>query len=58
MRIDDIAATLRRGAAEGKVEVSPGELDDWTASLVAADAAGDFFYAQTAYVVVARRPER
>jgi SAM-dependent methyltransferase len=58
MRIDDIAATLRRGAGEGKVEVSPSELDDWTASLGVADAAGDFFYAQTAYVVVARRPER
>ncbi len=57
MRIEDITATLRRGAGEGKVEVSPSELDDWTTSLVAADAAGNFFYAQTAYVVVANSPD-
>lgn len=56
MRIDDIAATLRRGASEGKVDVSLGELDDWTADLLATDAAGDFFYAQTSYAVVATRP--
>ena len=54
MRIDDIASTLRRGAGEGTVDLTPDELDGWTASLAAADAAGTFFYAQTAYVVVAR----
>ncbi|CAN5809880.1 hypothetical protein BH24ACT15_BH24ACT15_35710 [soil metagenome] len=53
MRIDDIVSTLRRGAGEGMVDLTPEELDIWTASLTAADAAGAFFYAQTAYVVVA-----
>lgn len=56
MRVDDISATLRRGASEGKVDVSPRELDDWMAELQGADAAGDFLYAQTSYAVVATRP--
>lgn len=52
MRIDDIASTLRRGAGEGRVDLAAEQLEDWKASLAAADTAGTFFYAQTAYVVV------
>lgn len=58
MRVDAIAAVLTRGAEMGTVAVSADEVFAWKRSLEAADAAGDFFFAQTAYIVVAttRRP--
>lgn len=53
MRLNDIAATLR-GPGPGGLE--DNELEAWIASLHAAAAAKEFFFAQTAYMVVARRP--
>ena len=53
MRVDDIAATLLRGSKEGTATIEPGDIEKWSQSLEAAAASGDFFYAQTAYVVVA-----
>ena len=53
MRVNDIAATLRRPGAGGLEEK---ELEDWIESLHAAADAKEFFFAQTAYMVLARRP--
>ena len=55
-RIDDIVGTLRRAARAGRAAVSEDEIDRWESELVRADELGEFFYAQTAYVVTARKP--
>ena len=55
-RIDDMVATLRRGASAGRTAVDEEEVDRWEAELAAADGRGEFFYAQTAYLVTAVKP--
>jgi SAM-dependent methyltransferase len=55
-RIDDMVGTLRRSARAGRAQVEEDEVDRWEAELVRADERGEFFYAQTAYVVTACKP--
>lgn len=57
MRVEDIATRLRRASRDGGAQLTTAELDDWQASLHAADRSDEFFFAQTAYVVVAIRPK-
>lgn len=52
-RIDDIAATVARGAAQGELDLGPTEAEDWVVQLSAADERSEFFYSQTAYIVTA-----
>ena len=55
-RIDDMVGTLRRGARAGRASVDEDEVERWEAELARANERGEFFYAQTAYVVTARKP--
>ena len=55
-RIDDMVGTLCRAARAGRSPVNEEEVTAWEAELGRADERGEFFYAQTAYVVTARRP--
>jgi hypothetical protein len=55
-RIDDMVATLRRGARAGRAAVDEDDVDRWEVELVEADERGEFFYAQTAYLVTAVKP--
>ncbi|MDQ3932787.1 MAG: methyltransferase domain-containing protein [Actinomycetota bacterium] len=55
LRIDNMVTVLRRAAAGDEVNLTLEELERWRASIVAADKHGDFFYAQTAYMVVAKK---
>ena len=55
-RIDDMVGTLRRSARAGRTQVEEEDVDRWEAEIVRADERGEFFYAQTAYVVTARKP--
>lgn len=55
-RIDDIVASLRRGIDSVDAEVGPDEIDRWVSELRQADARGEFFYSQTAYIVTTTRP--
>ncbi len=49
----DIAATVRRSARRGEVDLSLEDIDGWVSSLVAADEQGEFFYSHTAFLVTA-----
>lgn len=55
-RVRDMAAAVRRAAGARAVDVSPEEVDRWEEAVQAADATGDFFYAQTAYIVTSMKP--
>lgn len=55
-RIDDMVGNLRIAARAGEIDVTLEDLESWMASLEAANERGEFFYAQTAYTVVARCP--
>ena len=55
--MEDIAATVRRSAARGEVEVALEDVDRWLSSLIEADERNEFFYAQTAFLVTAVRRE-
>lgn len=54
-RVQDMASVVRSAAAAGQVAIAPEEVDAWLSSLEAANAGGEFFYAQTAYMVTAQR---
>ena len=54
-RIADMVGTLRGASGTGRAPVAEEEIDRWESELVRADERGEFFYAQTAYVVTARR---
>ncbi|HEX2193078.1 MAG TPA: methyltransferase domain-containing protein [Acidimicrobiales bacterium] len=55
-RIEDMVSALRRGARAGRSAVDEEDVERWRAELVAADERGEFFYAQTAYLVTAVKP--
>ncbi len=55
-RVDDMLADLRRGARAGWAAVDEDDVDRWEAELTGADGRGEFFYAQTAYLVTAVKP--
>lgn len=52
-RTREIEAAVRRSARRGLGHVDPAELDRWTEELHAADAAGDFLFSETAYLLTA-----
>jgi SAM-dependent methyltransferase len=54
-RIDQMLAVLRPAAEQGRIELTPGDLDRWVADLRDTAAAGDFFFAELAVVVVSSR---
>jgi SAM-dependent methyltransferase len=54
-RINDITVTVRRSVELGMAEVAPTDVDRWLAQLRAAEERGEFFYSQTAYIVVTRK---
>jgi SAM-dependent methyltransferase len=54
-RIEDIAATVRRAAAQRATTVGPDDVDRWVSELHEAAAQHEFFYSQTAYIVTSRR---
>ena len=55
-RIDQILAVLRRAAQHPQVDLSLADLDAWLADLEAADAAGEFFFAEPNVVVTSHKP--
>jgi SAM-dependent methyltransferase len=57
-RIDQITATLRERARNGTGPLTEGDLDLWCASVEQAAQDGEFFYAETAFMVRASAPIR
>ncbi len=53
VRLEEVTRTVRRSAAAGRGHVTEAELDRWTAELHAAQDAGDFLFAETAFLVTA-----
>jgi SAM-dependent methyltransferase len=56
-RVEEIAQAARREAASGKGRVTLQEVDRWSAELLEAAARGRFFFAETSFVAVSRRPQ-
>jgi SAM-dependent methyltransferase len=54
-RINDITTTVRRSVDRGTAELAASDVDRWLRQLREADERGEFFYSQTAYMVVTRR---
>ncbi|MEU1481621.1 methyltransferase [Streptomyces sp. NPDC001668] len=50
-RVEQIAAALRERALNGTGPLSVSDLDEWTASVEQAARDGEFFYAETAFLV-------
>ncbi|MDO0912254.1 methyltransferase domain-containing protein [Streptomyces sp. DT2A-34] len=50
-RVEQIAAALRERAVNGTGPLSVAEIDEWTASVERAARDGEFFYAETAFLV-------
>ncbi|MDP9396689.1 MAG: hypothetical protein M3P96_02120 [Actinomycetota bacterium] len=51
----EVTRTVRRSAAAGLGHVSFAELERWVAELHAAQDAGEFLFAETAFLVTAGR---
>ena len=54
--LDEVAQAVRRSADAGLGHVTPAELEEWVAQLHAAQDAGEFLFADTAFLVTAVRP--
>ncbi|OHV33291.1 methyltransferase type 11 [Parafrankia colletiae] len=55
-RLDEVMTAVRRSAERGLGSVTVNEVDEWQEQLCTAQAAGEFFFAETAFVVVASKP--
>ncbi len=55
VRLEEIERAVRRSANAGRGHVTVAELEDWMAQLHAAQDAGDFLFAETAFLVSAAR---
>ena len=55
-RVDEIADVAARHAAQGRVELTTAQVQAWRAQLEDADAAGQFCFAETAFITVAVKP--
>ncbi|WP_018504208.1 methyltransferase domain-containing protein [Parafrankia discariae] len=56
LRLGEVAVAVRRSARRGLGHVTVGEVDEWQEQLRSADATGEFFFSETAFVVTASRP--
>ena len=54
-RLAEVVFSVRRSAGRGLGHVAAAELETWIDQLKAADAAGDFLYSETAYLIAATR---
>lgn len=55
-RLDEVAQAVRRSANAGLGHITVAELGDWVTQLHAAQDAGEFLFAETAFLVTAVRP--
>ncbi len=56
LRLREVATAIRSAADQGLGGVTPTEVDRWWSDLEAADAADEFLFSETAYIVTARLP--
>ncbi|MEX5637304.1 hypothetical protein [Parafrankia sp. FMc2] len=56
IRLDEVMTAVRRSAERGLGSVTVNEVDEWQEQLCTAQVAGEFFFAETAFVVVASKP--
>jgi hypothetical protein len=57
LRLTEVTNAARRCAEQGLGHVTEAEIDEWAGQLRAAEAAGDFMFSETAFVVTAVRPD-
>lgn len=53
IRLGEVVTAVRTSAERGLGDVTPAEIDRWWNDLEAADAAGEFLFSETTYLVIA-----